>query len=186
MEWTIPGTVITAPRGEVALIRDRFEAMFLSGGLVLSQVAAITGLETHTIQNWVKRGYLTPPKNKHYTLRQLCRIININMLRAVLPLERICNLLGYVNGQLDNEADDMIDDSHLYFIFVQLAAHSKELYHQQGREAALDQALSHYEPPVPGAEERVKATLRIMLTAWLAARMTEEAERMLRALTVEV
>ena len=113
MEWTIPGTVITAPRGEVALIRDRFEAMFLSGGLVLSQVAAITGLETHTIQNWVKRGYLTPPKNKHYTLRQLCRIININMLRAVLPLERICNLLGYVNGQLDNEADDMIPGAPL-------------------------------------------------------------------------
>ncbi len=186
MDWVIPGTVLTAPREDAALIRDRFQAMFLSGGLVLSQVAAITGLEAYTIQNWVKRGYLTPPQNKHYTLRQLCRIININMLRAVLPLERICSLLGYVNGQLDSEADDMIDDSHLYFIFVQLAAHSKELYHAQGREAVLDEALADYAPPVPGAEERVKTTLRIMLTAWLAARMTAEAERMLENLAVGV
>ena len=184
MNWVIPGTVLTAPREEAELIRDRFEAMFLAGGMVLSQVSAITGLEPHTIQNWVKRGYLTPPQNKHYTLRQLCRIININMLRSVLPLERICSLLGYVNGQLDNEADDMIDDSHLYFIFVCLAANSKELYHTQSREAALDEALSYYEPPVPGAKERVKTALRIMLTAWLAARMTQEAEKMLLALEV--
>jgi DNA-binding transcriptional MerR regulator len=184
MNWVIPGTVLTASREEAGLIRDRFEAMFLPGGMVLSQVSAITGLEPYTIQNWVKRGYLTPPQNKHYTLRQLCRIININMLRAVLPLERICSLLGYVNGQLDNEADDMIDDSHLYFIFVQLAAHSKELYHTQSREAVLDEALADYISPIPGAKERVKTTLRIMLTAWLAARMTQEAERMLQALEV--
>lgn len=186
MNWVIPGTVLTAPREEAELIRDRFEAMFLAGGILLSQVSAITGLEPYTIQNWVKRGFLTPPQNKHYTLRQLCRIININMLRSVLPLERICSLLGYVNGQLDSEADDMIDDSHLYFIFVCLAANSKELYHTQSREVALENALSHYESPVPGAKDRVKQTLRIMLTAWLAARMTQEAERMLADLTVEV
>ena len=186
MDWIIPGTALTAPREDAGLIRDRFEAMFLSGGLVLSQVATITGLEPYTIQNWVKRGYLTPPQNKHYTLRQLCRIININMLRAVLPLEHICGLLGYVNGELDDESDDMIDDSHLYFIFVQLAAHSRELYQAKAREEVLDEALAHYTPPVPEAKERVKETLRVMLTAWLAARMTEEAERMLRALTMEV
>lgn len=186
MNWVIPGTVLTAPREEAELIRDRFEAMFLAGGIVLSQVSAITGLEPYTIQNWVKRGFLTPPQNKHYTLRQLCRIININMLRSVLPLERICSLLGYVNGQLDSEADDMIDDSHLYFIFVRLAAQSRELYHTQSREAVLDEALAGYTSPIPGAKERVKTALRIMLTAWLAARMTQEAERMLAALSVEV
>lgn len=186
MDWVIPGTVLTIPREEAIHIPEQFRAMFLPGGMVLSQVAAITGLESHTIQNWVKRGYLTPPQNKHYTLRQLCRIININMLRSVLPLERICSLLGYVNGQLDNEADDMIDDSHLYFIFVQLAAYSRELYRAQSREAVLEEALADYDPPIPGAKERVKETLRIMLTAWLAARMTEEAGKMLENLTVEV
>ena len=182
MNWTIPGTVLTVPREDIAHIPEQFRAMFLPGGMVLSQISAITGLESYTIQNWVKRGFLTAPVNKRYTLRQLCRIINIHMLKGVLPLERICSLLGYVNGQLDNEQDDIIDDSDLYFIFVRLAANSRELYREENREAVLDEALADYQEPVPGAKERVKTTLRIMLTAWLAARMTQEAERMLREL----
>lgn len=156
--------------------------MFLPGDMVLSQVSAITGLESYIIQNWVKRGFLTSPRNKHYSLRQLCRIMNINMLKGVLPLPDICKLLGYVNGQLDDEGDDMIDDSDLYFMFVRLAARSKELYKAETRDAVLDEELSDYREPVPGAKARVKEALRIMLTAWLAARMTQEAERMLTQL----
>ena len=182
MNWTIPGTVLTVPQADIAHIPEQFKAMFLPGGMVLSQISAITGLESYTIQNWVKRGFLTAPQNKRYTLRQLCRIIHINMLKGVMPLERICSLLGYVNGQLDSEADDIIDDAELYFIFLQLAANSKELYRTENREAVLEQALADYREPVPGAKQRVKETLRIMLTAWLAARMTQEAEKMLQAL----
>ncbi len=182
MNWTIPGTVLTAPRQDAAHIAEQFHAMFMPGGMLLSQVSAITGLESYIIQNWVKRGFLTKPQNKRYTLRQLCRIININMLKGVLPLERICSLLGYVNGQLDDESDDMIDDSVLYFMFIRLAARSRELYQAESREAVLDQVLADYTEPVPGAKERVRQTLRIMLTAWLAARMTCEAERMLNLL----
>ena len=182
MHWTIPGTALTIPKEEADQIPAQFRAMFLPGGMTLSQVSAITGLEPYTIQNWVKRGFLTPPQNKRYTLRQLCRIIHINMLKAVLPLERICSLLSFVNGQLDSELDDMIDDSDLYFIFVGLAAHTQELYRAEDRESVLEEALADYQEPIPGAKERVKQTLRIMLTAWLAARMTQEAERMLKTL----
>lgn len=185
VNWTIPGTVLTAPRGEAAHIAEQFQAMFIPGGMVLSQVSTITGLESYIIQNWVKRGFLTKPQNKRYTLRQLCRIMNINMLKGVLPLERICSLLGYVNGQLDDESDDMIDDSHLYFMFVRLAARSKELYQAESRENVLDEELADYVEPVPGAKQRVKGALRIMLTAWLAARMTQEAERMLSQIQVK-
>jgi len=182
MEWTIPGTVLTAQREEADRIPEQFRAMFMPGGMVLSQVAAITGLESYMVQNWVKRGFLTSPQNKRYSLRQLCRIININMLKSVLPLERICSLLGYVNGRLDDESDDMIDDSQLYFMFVRLAARSRELYAADSRDAVLDEELADYAEPVPGAKERVKEVLRVMLTAWLAARMTREAERMLETI----
>jgi DNA-binding transcriptional MerR regulator len=156
--------------------------MFLAGGIVLSQVSGITGLEPYTVQNWVKRGLLVPPERKRYTLRQLCRIININMLKGVLPMERVCGLLGYINGQLNDESDDVIDDSQLYFMFVRLAACMKELYGEEDRELLLEETLSDYQEPVPGAKERVKQVLRIMLTAWLAARMRQEAEKMLDAL----
>jgi DNA-binding transcriptional MerR regulator len=182
MSWTIPGTVLTAAEKDGAAVEAQFRAMFLPGGMVLSQVSAITGLESYTIQNWVKRGFLTNPDRKHYSLRQLCRIININMLKGVLPLPDICSLLGYVNGQLDNEADDMIDDSDLYFMFVRLAARSRELYKAENRDTVLDQELSDYQEPVPGAKQRVKEVLRIMLTAWLAARMAQETTKMLNNL----
>lgn len=179
MIWTIPGTVIQAPRQDAANISQTFSAMFLAGGIALGQVSGITGLEPYTVQNWVKRGFLTPPEKKRYSLRQLCRIININMLKNVLPMERICALLGYINGHLDDERDDMIDDSTLYFMFVRLAARIRELDSSQERDALLEQAMEDYAEPIPGAKERVKKVLRIMLTAWLAARMRQAAEQML-------
>lgn len=182
MDWTVPGTVLRLPREDAEHIKEQFSALFLAGGIVLSQISGITGLAPHDIQNWVKRGFLSPPEKKRYSLRQLCRILNINTLRTVLPMEQICSLLGYVNGQLDDESDDMIDDATLYFLFVGLAANAKELYRTEDRDKLLDQALKNYEEPVPGAKERVKQVLRIMLTAWLAARMRQESEKMLAQL----
>lgn len=180
MNWTIPGTVLQMSRQETDHIKEQFSAMFLAGGITLSQVTGITGLEPYTVQNWVKRGFLSPPVNKRYSLRQLCRIININMLKSVLPMERICGMLGYINGQLNDESDDIIDDSQLYFMFVRLAARAKEL--DRDRDTLLDQALADYAEPCPGAGERIKQVLRIMLTAYLAARMRSAAENMLENL----
>lgn len=168
-----------ADRKEAEYIPQQLEALFFGGGITLSQVTAITGLEAHTVQNWVKRGFLTSPVGKRYSLRQLCRILNINMLRGVLPLERICTTLSYVNGHLDDESDDMIDDSQLYFLFVKLAARMKELYEPKAAEEMLNAYLAHYAEPVPGARERVRQVLRIMLTAHLAARMVQETEKMM-------
>ena len=182
MKWTIPGTALQIPRQDAQHVEEQFRAMFLGGDIALSQVSSITGLETYAVQNWVKRGLLSPPQNKRYTLRQLCRIININMLKGVLPMERICGLLGYINGQLNDESDDVIDDSQLYFMFVHLAAQAKELYREEERDSLLDSALEDYAEPIPGAKTRVRQALRIMLTAWFAARMQQEAEKMLDTL----
>lgn len=179
MDWTVPGTVIQIPRQDAQRIEDVFTSMFLGGGIMLGQVTAISGLEAYTVQNWVKRGLLSAPVQKRYSMRQLCRILNINMLKSVLPMEKICGMLGYINGQLDDESDDVIDDSQLYFLFVKLAANSRELFHQQDREEVLDNYLADYVEPVPGARQRVKNVMSVMLTAWLAARMRQEAEVML-------
>jgi DNA-binding transcriptional MerR regulator len=182
MQWNIPGTVLNCPLEEALQIEQRFGAMFLGGDIVLSQVVGITGLEPHAVQNWVKRGFLSPPCRKRYTLRQLCRIININMLKGVLSLERICSLLGYVNGQLDDESDDLIDDSQLYFLFVRLAANHRQMNNAEGRENFMKELLDEYAEPVPGSRERVEKVLRIMLTAWAASQMRQATESMLTKL----
>lgn len=182
MEWMIPGTVLQIPRQDAERIEDVLGSMFLGGGMVLSQVSAVTGLEAHTVQNWVKRGFLSNPVRKRYSLRQLCRILNINALKNVLPMERICGMLTYINGSLTDESDDLIDDTVLYCMFVRLAARIRELYSEADRETILEQTMAAYEEPFPGAGERVKAVLRVMLTAYLASRMRQEAENQLQAL----
>ena len=182
MKWRIPGTVLQVDRENADGVEEMFSSMFLAGGMVLSQVASITGLEPYTIQNWVKRGFLSPPQRKRYSANQLCRILQINMLKSVLPLEQICGLLGYVNGKLDEEGDDIIDDAHLYFLFVRLASRAKELDDPAAWEKALEEALCQYQEPVPGARERIEKALRVMLTAWVAARMRYAAEVMLQEL----
>lgn len=182
MKWTVPGTVLQIRREDADNIEEIFSSMFLAGGMVLGQVASVTGLEPYTVQNWVKRGFLPPPENRRYSVTQLCRIIHINMLKSVLSLETICGLLEYINGKLDEEADDIIDDAALYFLFVKLAARAKQLDDPQLWEKALEEALSDYREPVPGARERIEKALRIMLTAWIAARMRQAAERLVEEL----
>jgi DNA-binding transcriptional MerR regulator len=182
MQWIIPGTVLTADMAEADRIEEQFRAMFLPGGMVLSQVASLTGLEPYTVQNWVKRGFLTNPQGKRYTLRQLCRILNINLIKNVMPLEQICRMLSFVNGQLDNEQDDLIDDSVLYFFFVRAAAHYRTMRNESGRDDYIREVLRDYQEPVPGARDRVEQVLKIMLTAWAAAQLRRAAENMVQEL----
>ena len=179
MEWTIPGTVLQVQERDADHIAQVFSSMFLGGGIVLSQVSGITGLEPYTVQNWVKRGFLAPPERKRYSLRQLCRIININMLKNVLPMERICGLLTYINGHLDDESDDIIDDSQLYFMFVRLAARARQVGGDKEWEDALQETVADYAEPVPGAREKLLQVLRIMLTVWAANSLRTAAEKMI-------
>ena len=182
MNWKLPGTELSVTRAEADGVEEIFHSMFLAGGMVLSQVSSITGLEPYIIQNWVKRGYLSPPQRKRYSINQVCRIIHINMLKSALPLESVRELLQYVNGALDREDDDIIDDARLYFLFVRLAVRAKQLDEGDLWKEAMAQALKDYREPVPGAQKRIENALSIMLTAWLAAKMRQRAENMLESI----
>ena len=175
--WYIPGTTLEGLRSIADRTDGLFQSLFLAGGLMLSQVASITGLEPYTIQNWVKRGFLSPPRNKRYDMEQVCRIIIINMLKGALPLEQICSLISYINGSLTDESDDTIDDAALYFKFVSLAARARHIGGSKEWGEAIDEVMSDYEEPIPGAKMRIVKVLRIMLTAWIASRLVLEAQQ---------
>ena len=182
MQWTLPGTTIQAQREDAPLIDKQLSAMFMAGGIMLGQVTEITGLEPYTVQNWIKRGFLPAPANKRYNINQLCRIININMLKKVLPMEQIVGLLGHINGDLDDTSDDLIDDSQLYCMFVRLAARARHIGGTEDWDEALAQTAADYHEIAPGAREKLIAVLRIMLTAWVASTLSDAAERMVAAL----
>lgn len=118
----LPGTTIQANPDQIDGAETLLSPLFLAGGLTLSQVAQITGLEPHIIQNWVRRGFVSPPQQKRYSRRQVSRILMISMLRDCMQLDKICFLLSYVNGQLDDESDDLIDDWQLYCHSARLIA----------------------------------------------------------------
>ena len=182
MNWTIPGTTLTGQRENAHRVDGLFQSMFLAGGLTLSQVSTVSGLEPYAIQNWVKRGFLAGPKAKRYDMEQVCRIININMLKGILPLEQICSLMSYLNGNLVDESDDLVDDTMLYFMFVRLAARARYIGGTENWEDALKEVTDGYQEPVPGAKEKLVKVLRVMLTAWVASRLKTETERMLAEL----
>ena len=179
MQWNIPGTKLFIAQEDADGVQDMFESMFLPGDMVLSQVSGFTGLEAYTIQNWVKRGFLSPPQRKRYSMNQLCRLIHINMLKNALPLESVRRLLEYVNGDLHREEDDIIDDAALYFLFVRLAARARQLDDPKVWQEALSASLADYREPYPGSNQKIEKALSIMLTAWLASQMRQSAERML-------
>ena len=178
-QWTIPGTTLTALRSEADATGGLFQSLFLAGGLTLSQVSSITGLEPHTIQNWVKRGFLSPPVGKKYSMEQVCRILNINLLKGAVPIEQISKLMAYLNGDLADESDDLVDDTMLYFFFVRLAARARYIDGTRAWDAALAEVTEAYREPVPGAKEKLIKVLRVMLTLWCANQLIVQADRMM-------
>ena len=184
VEWTLPGTVLSVDADRPQAAEEVFSSLFLASGLVLSQVTQVTGLEPYIIQNWVRRGFLAPPKQRKYTRRQLSRILMINALKSTLSIEQICKLLSYINGALDDEGDDTIDDTELYGAFVLVAGSVQKhgLTSESEMNRLIADGLKDYKESIPGAKERFEQALRIMITAWRAAQLQTKAQSMMNAL----
>ena len=182
MQWTIPGTTLVGERENADRIDGLLQSMFLAGGLTLSQVSSITGLEPYTIQNWVKRGFLPSPVNKRYNMEQLCRLINMNILKGTMPLEEITRLMAYLNGNLADESDDLVDDTMLFFFFTRLAARARYIGGTETWDDALLQVTESYQEPIPGAKEKLIKVLKIMLTIWCANSLKSQADKMIAEL----
>lgn len=176
----LPGTTLEVDLERKDAADTLLRSLFLTGGLVLSQVSLLTGLEPYTIQNWVKRGFLPPPVKKKYSRRQVCRLFIINMLRDSMQLDRICRLLSHVNGRLDDEGDDIIDDSALYLYIVELIAQpgAETLSPARLRERCSE-VIAGYREPYAGARRRIASALEIIFTAYTASCLKQRAELLL-------
>lgn len=184
MVRTLPGTTIEVDESRFQDGGTILDSLFLAGGLTLAQLSQLTGLESHMVQNWVKRGFLPPPKGRRYSKNQFCRLALINMLRGCLRLDQATALLSYLNGSLVKESDDIIADSQLYGYVLRLAlwAEREPLADRASWQAKCQEVLADYQPPCPGAEERVAQGLRVILTAYASNRLREVAQLMGREL----
>ena len=135
---------------------------------MLSQVCNITGLETHIIQNWVKRGFVSPPHKKKYTKDQLCRVMMLNMLKDIMPLPSITEMLSCVCGE-----HRVTDDCGLYYYFTDSLSETKE--GGSAADAAIKKSLAGFSEGFAGAKSRLSDVLKTMLTAYIAAEQRKKA-----------
>jgi len=112
----IPGTNIKYGENKDAfsILRPMIE---ITGGLSLGQICSITNLQPSTIQNWVKRSYVPRPINKKYHERHVSRILLISALRDSMNIEEIGELMILINGDTEDESDDIISESNLFDYF---------------------------------------------------------------------
>lgn len=171
------------PSNTIETSGDPVFAQFLpliqaADGLTLGQVCTLAGLEPSTIQNWIKRGFVPHPIGKKYRERHIARILLIGALRGCMQIDRVGALMTYINGNADDESDDIISDVTLYDIFCRLSDSVSDTL--PSREAAGEKAeeiLTEYIPPSP-ERSRLKEALTVMAIACIAGKLKQEADRL--------
>ena len=157
-----------------------------TGGLSLSQVCAVTGLEDSTIQNWVKRGWVEHPVGKKYEEVHVARILIINALKECIKLEHIAKLMNYVNG--DNDDEVVIKESTLYNYLCEALVQSGQSTDnsKSGIEAVIDNVIKDYNEQNPDARTRIRKALILMMFACVCTDVKRRTEAMMGAILKEL
>lgn len=173
MNAQIPGTIL--PKQGDATIFSLLSPFFTTtGGMMLSQICEITGLEPSTLQNWVKRGWVSNPVRKRYHKDQVARILIINILRRSFQLERIAQLLSYINSS----TDCAVGDSQLYDIFCNCIdkLDANGLFDLRQVNNVISCRLKSC---AAGQAERLHRALQIMIIAYQSGVLKAYADNML-------
>ncbi|MBR1664003.1 MAG: DUF1836 domain-containing protein [Ruminococcus sp.] len=155
-----------------------------TGGVTLSQMARFTGLEGSTIQNWIKRGWVASNSTKKYTEKHVARILLINVLRASMKLEDIVKLMEYINGDVEDESDDILHDKDLFNLLC-----SSVIMLNDRRNVRIDSqnVLDISEKMIPASisgevRDKLRKALAIMLLAYRSAVLKNEAYALYKTL----
>jgi len=183
MATRFPGTTIEVSSIQKGSSKQLFDGLFAPGGITLSQVCVMTGLEPYLIQNWIKRGFVAPPKKRFYSKEQFSRIIIINMLREVLQIDHICQLLKIISGTLDDEGNGMVGEDELYHHYVDLLSDPDIcVTDPQSVLLAVQRVSQGFEDRLPNGKKRLELILQSMLYAHASTNFRNTAEEILSKL----
>lgn len=171
----------TDKRGMGALA-DYAPLIQAADGLTLGQICAVSGLGPSTVQNWIKRGFVSHPIRKKYNSRHLARILLISRLRETMQIDRVGELLRYINGDADDTSDDIISEEELFDMFVMMTAELESCMPPPDKagEVAARIASEH----VSDEESRLKLTnaLSVMACTYIANLYKRKAEQIFKDL----
>lgn len=179
-KFTVPGTTIKIG-GLVGSIFSGFGNMLspflgFGSGLLLSQITHIAdNLTRETIQNWVKRNYVDPPrKGRFYDENQVARILIFNSLRSVMELDDIKLLLDCVcsvsrTSLGEKELLEIFNDS----IIKTRAVKPGDL---EGYDKAVGEEIMKSLERKEGDKAAIKEVIFIMLTAYQSSLLKRKAD----------
>lgn len=185
---TLPGSAKgQADQGEkgFAKIEVLLEA---TGGLSLSQVCVVTGLEASTIQNWVKRGWVAHPIGKRYEEIHIARILIINALKDCIKLEHIAKLMIYLNGKAKDGSDAIIKESVLYNYLCEAMKRSGQMGDSSkgGVESVVESVIRDYKSPNPDDRIKLRKALTLMMFACVCTDVKRRTEAMMGQILKEL
>lgn len=183
----IPGTILNRKAmGDVTGMEFLSKIFYLSDGIMLTQIREISGIDGSTLQNWVKRGWVANSKLKRYNIDQMAHILIINMLRNCMQLDKIAFLIKYINGNVNDNSDDIICDSMLYDyicrILDKLTQKTIEHTFDTLREC-IENVTADYEEKITGASRRLNNALEIIIIAYYSSLIKKSADDKLTALS---
>ena len=172
-EALIPGTNIAYPdnRDVLEIFRPFTQS---GGGLTLSQICHVTGLESATVQNWIKRGFVPHPNGRRYSERHLCRILTINAVRDGMKIDNVGALLRALNGDVNDEGDDIIQERRLFELFCRVVRLTKNA--PANVDSAARDACRLLTPEEKKYSDTLEYALRVMAYAYYAGKYKKEAE----------
>ena len=183
MSLTYPGTTIEVSKFEKGSSKQLFDSIFVAGGVTLSQVCIMTGLEPYLIQNWVKRGFVSSPVKRVYSRGQFARIIIINMLRESLQIDQICELISITSVTLNDERDDIIRDDDLYHKYVDMLADNDiDVGDVSSVESAANRTAEEFGEWLPIPKKEISGILQVMAYAHFAGRLRKNAQEIFSSL----
>ena len=182
----IPGTVLKRKdMGNVTGMEFLEKIFFISSGVMLSKIREISGIDGSTLQNWTKRGWVANSKLKRYDIDQVAHILIINMLRDCMQLDRITFVIRYINGRVDDHADDIISDSLLYDYICRILDRLLDddtTHDVNSLRTCISDVTSDYEEKVSGARKRLDQALEIIIAAYYAALIKRYSDQLVDAL----
>lgn len=186
----IPGTILRRKEmGDVTGLEFLKKIFFISSGVMLSQIREISGIDGSTLQNWTKRGWVANSKLKRYDIDQVAHILIINMLRDCMQLDRITFVIRYINGNVNDHADDIISDSLLYDyicrILDRLLCDEETTYDMGSLRACIADVTVDYEEKISGARKRLNQALEIIIAAYYASLIKRYSDSLVEELVAK-
>ncbi len=174
MNGLAPGTNMSYNSNTLTALSQLIAA---SNGLTLGQICNFTDLEPSTIQNWVRRRFVPRPVGKKYRERHIARILLISSLRDCMKLDNIGKLMTYVNGDTDDESDDIISEQKLYGYLCEAISRTDNAAPTIDSVSVLVKSVTESYDAPEEHKRRLENALAVMVCAYTAGKYKRQAEK---------